>query len=43
MRILKKMEEKALGEIDDLDHIINGLIDKANQKVENKGDSDHKK
>lgn len=34
MRILKKLEEKAQEEINDLDHIINGLIDKANHKVE---------
>lgn len=31
MEILKKMEEKAFGEIKQLDNIINGLVDKANE------------
>lgn len=32
MGILKKLEDKALGEIGQLDNIINDLIDKANHK-----------
>lgn len=32
MNILKRLEDKALGEIGQLDNIINDLIDKANHK-----------
>lgn len=32
MKILKKLEDKAVGEINELDCIINNLIDKANEK-----------